>query len=164
MNWYDCQTRHSCYFQNEGKLRLTENVKSRAVFWRHLWTSLLRQVLQKARLPCTCRNTSAKPAVRRSPQRRSSQVRQTRIRTLKTFKLTYELLKFWFYPLKYVTHHVFINYYLGYVVGTYPPSTPTCFSCRREVLVTYRAIEFISCRKHVSDTCNSGELILIGTE
>ena len=58
----------------------------------------------------------------------------------------------------------FINLDLGYVVGTYPPSIHTCESCRRNVVVTYRPIIFISYKKHVSDTCKSGELILIGTE
>ena len=52
----------------------------------------------------------------------------------------------------------------GYVVDTYPPSTDTCNLCKRYVVVTYRPIMFISCEKHVSDTCNSGEVILIGTE
>ena len=40
----------------------------------------------------------------------------------------------------------------------------TCNLCRRYVVVTYRPIKFISCKKHVSDTCKSGELILIGTK
>ena len=56
----------------------------------------------------------------------------------------------------------FNNLSLGYVAGTYPPSIHTCNSCRRYVVVTYRPIIFISCTKHVSDTCNSGELILLG--
>ena len=56
----------------------------------------------------------------------------------------------------------FINLVLGYVVDTYPPSIHTCNSCRRYVVARYRPIIFISCRKQ--DTCNSGELILIGTE
>ena len=38
-----------------------------------------------------CRSTSAKPAVRRSPQQRTSQVHQTGIGTVETLKLTYEL-------------------------------------------------------------------------
>ena len=38
-----------------------------------------------------CRSTSAKPAVRRSPQQRTPQVHQTDIKTVKTFKLTHEL-------------------------------------------------------------------------
>ena len=112
---------------------------------------------------CYCRNVSVKTAVRRSPQQRTSQVHKTGIKTLKTFKLTYELLNLWFHPLKYSSHHVFINLYLRYVVGTNPPSIHTCNSCRRYVMVTYRPILFLSCRKYVSDTCNSGELILIGT-
>ena len=120
--------------------------------------------MQTFQQQCNCRNMSVKPAVRRSPQQRTPQVHQTKIRTLETFKLTYELLNLWFHPLKYLSHHVFINLYLGYVVGTYPPSIHTCNSCRRYVVVTYRPIIFISCRKYVSDTCNSGELILIGTE
>ena len=53
-----------------------------------------------------CRSTSAMAAVRRSPQQRTSQVHQTRIRTLKTLKLIYELLNLWFHS----THHVFINF------------------------------------------------------
>ena len=47
-----------------------------------------------------CRNMSANPAVKRSPQQRTSQVHQTGTRTLKTFKLTYELSNLWFHPLK----------------------------------------------------------------
>ena len=39
-----------------------------------------------------CRNMPAKPAVRRSPQQRTSQVHQTRSRTLQTFKLIYKRL------------------------------------------------------------------------
>ena len=39
-----------------------------------------------------CRSTTAKPAVRRSPRQRTSQVHQTGIRTVKTFKLTYKPL------------------------------------------------------------------------
>ena len=38
-----------------------------------------------------CRSTSAKPAVRRSPQQRTPQVHQAGIRTVETLKLTYEL-------------------------------------------------------------------------
>ena len=38
-----------------------------------------------------CRSTSAKPAVRRSPQQRTPQVHRTEIKTAKTFKLTQEL-------------------------------------------------------------------------
>ena len=38
-----------------------------------------------------CRSTSAKPAVRRSPQQRTPQVHRTDIKTVKTFKLTHEL-------------------------------------------------------------------------
>ena len=56
------------------------------------------------------RNMSAKPAVRRSPQQRTSQVHQTIIRT---FKLTFELLNLCFYPLKYFSHHVLFNSSLG---------------------------------------------------
>ena len=56
------------------------------------------------------------------------------------------------------------NLYLGYAVGTYPTCIHICDSCKRFVVVTYRSILFNSCRKHVSDPCNSGELILIGTE
>ena len=108
-----------------------------------------------------CRNMSAKPEVRRSPQQRTSQFHQTGIRTLETFKLTYELC---FYPLKFLSHYVIIRLCLGQVVDTYPPSIHTCSPCRRYVVVTYRPIIFNSCREHVSDTCNSGELILIGTE
>ena len=37
-------------------------------------------------------------------------------------------------------------------------------SCKRYVVITYRFILLSSYRKHVSDTCNSGELILIETE
>ena len=55
-------------------------------------------------------------------------------------------------------------YIYGYVVDLYPPSTHTCNLCRRYVVVTYRHIIFISCKNHVSVTCNSAELILIGTE
>ena len=58
----------------------------------------------------------------------------------------------------------FLDLYLGYVVGTYPPSIHTCNLCRRYEVATYRPIIIISCIKHVSDTCDSGELILIGTE
>ena len=36
-----------------------------------------------------CRSTSAKPAIRRSPQQRTPQVHQTGIRTVETLKLTY---------------------------------------------------------------------------
>ena len=86
------------------------------------------------------------------------------LETLKTFKHTYELLNLGFYPFKYPMHHVLINLYLGYVVGTYPPSIHTCNSCRRYVVVTYRPIMFIPCTKHLPDTCNFGKLILIGTE
>ena len=63
---------------------------------------------------------------------------------------------------KFVTS--FFNLYLGHVVGTYSPSIHTCNSCRRYVVVTYRPIMFLSCRKYVSDTCNSVEMIPIGTE
>ena len=38
-----------------------------------------------------CRSTSAKPAVRRSPQQRTPQVHQTEIKTVKTLKLTQKL-------------------------------------------------------------------------
>ena len=38
-----------------------------------------------------CRSTSAKPAVRRSPQQRTSQVNQTGIKAVKTIKRTHEL-------------------------------------------------------------------------
>ena len=38
-----------------------------------------------------CRSTSAKPAVRQSPQQRTSQVHQTGIKTVKTIKRTHEL-------------------------------------------------------------------------
>ena len=38
-----------------------------------------------------------------------------------------------------------------------------CNSGNRYVVVTYRSITFTSCKKHVSHTCKSGELILIGT-
>ena len=61
-------------------------------------------------------------------------------------------------------HHVLKNFYLGYVVGTYPPSIQTCKPCKQYVVVNYCPTIFISCKKHVSDACNSGELILIGTE
>ena len=40
----------------------------------------------------------------------------------------------------------------------------TCNSCKRYVVVTYRSLIFTSCKKHVSYTCNSVELIQIGTE
>ena len=99
---------------------------------------------------------SAKPAVRRSPQQRTSQVHQIRIRT---FKLTYELLNLWFH----LTQHVFIILNLGYVVDTYPLSIHTCNLCRRYVVVTYRPLIIFSLRKHVFDKCNSGERILFGT-
>ena len=66
-----------------------------------------------------CRSTSAKPAVRRSPQQKTSQVHQTGIRTVETLKLTYELV---LSLLKYLLHYVLINLYLGYVVETYPLS------------------------------------------
>ena len=36
--------------------------------------------------------------------------------------------------------------------------------CKRYVVITYRSILFSSFRKHVSDTCDSGELIRIETE
>ena len=38
-----------------------------------------------------CRSTSAKPAVRLSPQQRTPQAHQTEIKTVKTFKRTHEL-------------------------------------------------------------------------
>ena len=55
-------------------------------------------------------------------------------------------------------------------MGTYKIRIPTNAHkyinslCKRYVVTTYRSILFISRKKHVSDTCNSGELILIGTE
>ena len=63
-----------------------------------------------------CRSTSAKPAVRRSPQQRTPQVHQTGIRTVETLKLTHKL---GFYLLKHLLHHLLINLCLGYVVDTY---------------------------------------------
>ena len=55
-------------------------------------------------------------------------------------------------------------------MGTYKLRIPTNAHkymnslCKRYVVTTYRTILFNSCKKHVFDTCNSGELILIGTE
>ena len=40
-----------------------------------------------------CRSTSAKPAVRRSPQQRTFQFHQQRTRTFRTLKLIYETIK-----------------------------------------------------------------------
>ena len=37
-----------------------------------------------------CRSTSAKLAVRRSPQQKTTQAHQTEIKTVKTIKLTHE--------------------------------------------------------------------------
>ena len=43
-------------------------------------------------------------------------------------------------------------------------SAHICNSCKRYVVVTYRSIKCTSCKKHVSYTCISGQLIQIGTE
>ena len=78
------------------------------VSWRRYW----------------CRSTSAKPAVRRSPQQRTSQVHRAGVRNGKDIsKLTYRLLNLRCYPFKCPMYHVFIDIYLGNVVDTYPLST-----------------------------------------
>ena len=55
-----------------------------------------------------CRSTSAKPAVRWSPQQRTPQVHRTEIKTVKTFKLTHEL---WIHSPKHFIQHLLINLY-----------------------------------------------------
>ena len=62
--------------------------------WKRNWAS--ESPFQKEG---ECRSTSAKPAVRQSPQQRTSQVHQPRTRTSKTLKLIYELLNLWFFHL-----------------------------------------------------------------
>ena len=67
------------------------------------------------------------------------------------------------------TSHIYITLFSlfvckSYVVLTYQPHAHICNSCKRYVVVTYRFITFTSCKKNVFYTCNSGELIGIGTE
>ena len=45
------------------------------------------------------------------------------LETFKTFQTHLRTIKLMLYPFKYLTNHVLINLYLGYLVGTYPPST-----------------------------------------
>ena len=54
--------------------------------------------------------------------------------------------------------------YKWYVGVTYQPHAHICTSGKRYVADTYRCIIVTPCKKHVSYTCNSGELIQIGTE
>ena len=54
--------------------------------------------------------------------------------------------------------------YKWYVVVTYQPHAHICNSWERCVVASYRSIIFTPCEKHISYTCNSGELIQIGTE
>ena len=115
-----------------------------------------------------CRSTSAKPADRWSHQQKTFQVHQ--IRTRRHWNYIYgtdkpiTLLIWNWSTFILLTRHNANILYLGYVVVLYPACIHTCISCRRYVVLTYRSIIIISWRKHLSDTCNSGELILIGIE
>ena len=64
----------------------------------------------------------------------------------------------------HILHYFSSIVYKWYIVVTYQPCAHICNSCERYVVVTYRSIKCTSCKKHVSYTCNSGELIQIGTE
>ena len=66
-----------------------------------------------------------------------------RLKTVKTLRLTHELQ---YYLAKHLMHHLLNILQLGYVVDTYPPLTHTCNFCRRNVVVAYRPIIFISCK------------------
>ena len=104
-----------------------------------------------------CRSTSAKPADRRSLNRR----------TLKAHRQQSESSRL---KTSYIYMYIYLNIFneicrkKRHAVVTYQPHAHICNSFNRYVVVTYRSIFITQYKKHVSYTCNSSVLTQIGTE
>ena len=99
-----------------------------------------------------CRSTTARLVYSPSLSRRTNQVRRQQTRNSR-LKISYT----------YIT--LFSSFaHEWYVVVTYQPLAQICISNKRYVVVTYCSIISTSRKKHVFYTCNSVEVIEIGTE
>ena len=98
----------------------------------------------------SCRSTSARLVDNSSLSRRTNQALVNKLKNSRLKTLFKQIVQYFFHQ--------------WYVLVTYQPCAHKCNSCKRYVVVTYRSILCTFCKKHVSYTCNSGELIQIRTE
>ena len=141
-HWYVVSRRHDDGFI----IRMPSMSKSSNYATSNMSSMIAKSKIQRttsAEFKGFCRSTSAKPADKRSPQQRTSQVHRggSRIETIPNLFTNYN---FMYLNICFNIHSLIYIY--GYVVDTCPLTTHTCNLCGRYVVATYRPITFISCK------------------